>query len=85
MLVQLIALLCISTITHASVFQKPHYPHTIFPKIIATKNAPPGPYNATQGIVDARGSLSTSIQYGIVYVVLVYELIRRKGLLHHFK
>lgn len=26
-----------------------------------------------------------SIQYGIVYVVLVYELIRRKGLLHHFK
>ena len=66
MLVQLIALLCISTITHASVFQKPHYPHTIFPKIIATKNAPPGPYNATQGIVDARGSLSTSIQYGIV-------------------
>ena len=68
MLVQLIALLCTSTITHATsvLFQKPHYPQAIFPKIIATKNAPPGPYNASQAILDSRGALSTSIQYGIV-------------------
>ena len=56
-------LLCLSTASTAS---KPHYPPAQANTIISTKNAPLGPYGASQGILDGRRLLTTSIQYGIL-------------------
>ena len=65
-LVQLTTLLCVSTVTHANIFHKPKNSYAHANTIVSTKNAPMGPFNASQGILDRRGHLSTSIQYGIV-------------------
>ena len=59
-------LLCLSLISAAVAASKPHYPAAQSNTIISTTNAPPGPYGAQQAILDERGSLTTSVQYGIL-------------------